>query len=189
MNSDQIVTLPTPENSAVRLHATDNVAVARVSLSPPQKFVLGDLRIEVIEPVPAGHKVSLARVEAGASVVRYGQVIGRAKSLIEPGRHVHLHNLGLERASQVFQFPEEEIAPPATSMSGPTFLGYPREDGRAGTRNYIAVVAASNCSAYTAELIARNFDKDSLPENVHGVAAFPHGGGCSIQVGPDTDQL
>ena len=54
MSSDQIVTLPTPENSVVRLHATDNVAVARVSLSPGQKFVLGEVRIEVIEAVPAG---------------------------------------------------------------------------------------------------------------------------------------
>jgi altronate hydrolase len=73
--------------------------------------------------------------------------------------------------------------------SAATFLGYPRADGRAGTRNYIAIVAASNCAAYTAELVARSFPRESLPENVHGVAAFPHGHGCSVQLGPDTDQL
>ena len=36
-------------------------------------------------------------------------------------------------------------------------MGYVREDGRVGTRNYIAVVAASNCAAHTAELIAHSF--------------------------------
>ena len=71
----------------------------------------------------------------------------------------------------------------------PTFLGYLREDGRAGTRNYIAVVAASNCAAHTAELIARSFDSERLPANVDGVVAFPHGEGCGHTIGPDTEQL
>ncbi|MFN9085114.1 MAG: UxaA family hydrolase, partial [Acidobacteriota bacterium] len=71
----------------------------------------------------------------------------------------------------------------------PTFLGYPREDGRAGTRNYVAVVAASNCAAHTAELIAHSFDPASLPPHVDGIVAFPHGEGCGHSIGPDTDQL
>src|SRR5207245_1026895 len=71
----------------------------------------------------------------------------------------------------------------------PHFLGYLREDGRAGTRNYIAVVAASNCAAHTAELIATSFDNEKLPSNVDGVVAFPHGEGCGHTIGPDTDQL
>jgi altronate hydrolase len=69
------------------------------------------------------------------------------------------------------------------------FLGYRRDDGRAGTRNYIAVVAASNCAAHTAELIARSFDDEPLPASVDGVAAFPHGEGCGHAIGPDTDLL
>jgi altronate hydrolase len=71
----------------------------------------------------------------------------------------------------------------------PIFLGYRREDGRAGTRNYIAVVAASNCAAHTAELIAESYDDETLPPNVDGVAAFPHGEGCGHSIGPDTEQL
>ena len=71
----------------------------------------------------------------------------------------------------------------------PTFLGYMREDGRVGTRNYIAVVAASNCAAHTAELIAGSFDSETLPREFDGVVAFPHGEGCGHSIGPDTDQL
>jgi altronate hydrolase len=64
-----------------------------------------------------------------------------------------------------------------------------REDGRVGTRNYIAVVAASNCAAHTAELIAASFAGTILPPNVDGVVAFPHGDGCGQTQGPDTAQL
>src|SRR4029077_10952257 len=71
----------------------------------------------------------------------------------------------------------------------PTFMGYVREDGRVGTRNYIAVVAASNCAAHTAEMIAGSFESALLPENIDGVVAFPHGDGCGQTMGPDTDQL
>ncbi|MDQ2901650.1 MAG: UxaA family hydrolase, partial [Acidobacteriota bacterium] len=55
--------------------------------------------------------------------------------------------------------------------------------------NYIAVVAASNCAAHTAELIAASFEDEPLPSNVDGVVAFPHGEGCGMSIGPDTDQL
>ena len=51
------------------------------------------------------------------------------------------------------------------------------------------MVAASNCAAHTAELIARSFDGETLPPNVDGVVAFPHGDGCGHAIGPDMDQL
>ena len=74
-----------------------------------------------------------------------------------PASHVHTHNLGFEELSPEYEFPAGDRPLPVASAEAPTFLGYPREDGRAGTRNYIAVVAASNCAAHTAELIAAQF--------------------------------
>ena len=74
-------------------------------------------------------------------------------------------------------------------MVARTFLGFERPDGRVGTRNYIAVVAASNCAAFTAQLIADSFNGQSLPANLDGVVAFPHGEGCAHSIGPDTEQL
>ena len=70
-----------------------------------------------------------------------------------------------------------------------TFQGYVRPDGRVGTRNYLAVVAASNCAAYTANLVADSFRDMQLPPNVDGVVAFPHGDGCGQAMGKDTNQL
>jgi arabinonate dehydratase len=185
----EIAKLPTAENSAIHLNALDNVAIARVPLSAGQKLRIDGVAVEVLDPVPAGHKIAIARIPAGDVVHRYGQVIGRAKQTIEPGRHVHTHNVSFEELSFEYEFPSGEIPYPALPKNVPTFRGYLREDGRAGTRNYIAVVAASNCAAHTAELIAGSFDEERLPPNVDGVVAFPHGEGCGHTIGPDTDQL
>jgi altronate hydrolase len=183
-----LVTLRNAENSTILLHPEDNIAVARVPLSPGQELWIGDRRIKALDPVPAGHKIALAPIAVGEAVRRYGQVMGRASRAIEPGRHVHTHNVGYEEITFDYEFPAGEIPLPRPAAQ-PVFLGYPRRDGRAGTRNYIAVVAASNCAAHAAELVARSYDGQSLPPNVDGVVAFPHGDGCGHAFGPDTDQF
>ncbi len=58
-----------------------------------------------------------------------------------------------------------------------------------GTRNYIAVVAASNCAAHVCQLIARRFEGQPLPPNVDGAAAFPHEHGCAGVTGRDGELL
>jgi altronate hydrolase len=185
----EISKLPTAENSAIHLNPLDNVAIARVPLSPGLKLRVDGVPVEVLDAVAAGHKIAVARIQAGEAVYRYGQVIGRAKETIEPGRHVHTHNVSFEELTFNYEFPAGEIPRPAPPKNVPSFRGYLREDGRAGTRNYIAVVAASNCAAHTAELIAASFDGEQLPANVDGVVAFPHGEGCGHTIGPDTEQL
>jgi len=184
----EIAKLPKAENSVIHLHATDNVAIARVPVSAGTELKVDGRTLIAHEPIPAGHKIALANISRGAVVRRYGQVIGRAKDYIHIGHHVHTHNLAFEELHFNYEFPTGETALPAR-RAAPTFLGCPREDGSVGTRNYIAVVAASNCAAHTAELIAHSFDGESLPANVDGVVAFPHGEGCGHTIGPDTDQL
>ena len=185
----EIAKLPTAENAVIHLNGADNIAIARVPLSTGQELRVNGRSISVEEAVPAGHKIAIAAIGAGETVLRYGQVIGRARVAIQPGRHVHTHNIAFEELSFAYEFPVAEIPraqPPKDTL---TFMGYQREDGRVGTRNYIAVVAASNCAAHTAEMIAASFDGETLPPNVDGVAAFPHGEGCGHSIGPDTEQL
>ncbi|MBM3776281.1 MAG: altronate dehydratase [Acidobacteria bacterium] len=184
-----IAKLPTAENSAIHLHPSDNVAIARVPIAPGAELRINGFSLAAAEPVPAGHKIALRAIAAGESVIRYGHRIGRARQAIEPGRHVHTHNLHFEELQFDYEFPQAEIPIPAPPRRVPTFMGYVREDGRVGTRNYIAVVAASNCAAHTAELIADSFDAGKLPANIDGVVAFPHGEGCGHTIGPDTEQL
>ncbi len=185
----EIASLPTAENSAIHLHPSDNIAVARVPLAPGTELNVGGVHLVTRDSIPAGHKVALRPIRPGEMLLRYGQAIGRAKQAIEPGQHVHTHNLSFEELHLNYEFPSSEGPMPRRRESGPSFLGYVREDGRVGTRNYIAVVAASNCAAHTAEEIARSFEGEALPANMDGVVAFPHGEGCGHSMGPDVDQL
>src|ERR1700688_2617249 len=167
----EIAKLPTAENAVIHLNPSDNVAIARVRLAPGQELRVNGRSITVVDPVAAGHKVAITAVSAGENVLRYGQVIGRARIRIEPGRHVHTHNIAFEELSFVYEFPASDTPLPRPPKDTPAFLGYQREDGRVGTRNYIAVVAASNCAAHTADLIARRYEGADLPPNVDGVVS------------------
>ena len=180
---------PVASSSVILLHPDDDVAIARLALPRDHEIRVSEQTLNTRSAIPAGHKVALRTIREGQPVLRYGNVIGHATRDIAPGEHVHVHNLGYRDhdASQVVPDP---LPPPAAAPSNPrSFLGYRRADGRVGTRNYIAVVAASNCAAYTAELIAASFANEKLPENVDGVVAFPHGEGCAMSMGPDLDQL
>lgn len=189
MDLHEIAKAVSPQDALVRLHPSDNVAVARVSLGAGQRLVVGDWEIVAREPIPAGHKVAIAPIGAGEKVLRYGEAIGLASVAIPTGAHVHTGNIAYEELSPAYEYPPEPLDFPAPPASMPSFLGYARADGRAGTRNYIAVMAASNCSAHVANLVARSFEGATLPDNVDGVVAFPHGDGCGEAIGPDTEML
>jgi altronate hydrolase len=61
-------------------------------------------------------------------------------------------------------------------------MGYRRQNGKVGTRNYIAVLTSVNCSATAARRIAEHFTPERLAAypNVDGVSAFVHGTGCGM---------
>jgi altronate hydrolase len=185
----EIQKLPTAENSAIHLHPSDNVAIARVPLAAGQTLRVEGIEVRAKDNVPAGHKMALMPIARGENIYRYGQRIGRASREIAPGEHIHTHNVSFEEIEFAYEFPTGDIPFPAPSKDMPVFQGYVREDGRVGTRNYIAVVAASNCAAYTAELIANSFADEKLPANIDGVVAFPHGEGCGMSSGADATQL
>lgn len=56
-----------------------------------------ELMLDVVDPVPLGHKVALLDIAQGAPVVKYGVVIGLATQDIRTGQHVHVHNLKGQR--------------------------------------------------------------------------------------------
>src|ERR1051326_8102854 len=97
----EIAKLPTAENSAIRLHPSDNVAVARVALAAGTELRIDGIAVKVRDPIPAGHKVALEPIAAGEIVWRYGQAIGRASQSIDPGMHIHTHNRSEEHTSEL----------------------------------------------------------------------------------------
>src|SRR5262245_30709905 len=92
------------EQRAVLLRDDDNVAVAARPI--PRGFVLnlGGREVEVREPIALGHKVALADIEAGAPVLKYGQVIGFASQAIAAGAWVHTHNVKVDLFDRDYAF-------------------------------------------------------------------------------------
>src|SRR5258708_7694681 len=123
----EIAKLPTAENSAIHLNPRDNVAVARVPLAAGMELKIDGVSIKVLDPVPAGHKIAMAAIRPGEIVLRYGQVIGRAKRPIEAGNHIHTQNLAFEELELAYEYPTGEIPYPAAPAKIPTFMGYLRE--------------------------------------------------------------
>lgn len=70
----------------------DTVATALADLDEGTTIELDGEPVAILEDVPFGHKVALERVDEGDTVVKYGDVIGRATRRIERGEWVHTHN-------------------------------------------------------------------------------------------------
>lgn len=136
---------------------------------------------------PAGHKIALRAMAPGDPVVKYGQVIGYATAAIAPGDHVHSHNCAFGEHSRDYApgaaLPAARAALDGARGPGLTFMGYRRDDGSVGTRNFIALVATVNCSATVIRRAAEELRIEGALApypNVDGVAAFAHGTGCGL---------
>ncbi len=88
--------------TVLRIDHTDNVGTALDDLAPGAPAQIqgpGDLRTVTPKMAIAfGHKVALLPISAGAPVLKYGEVIGRAVAPIAVGEHVHVHNIQSQRA-------------------------------------------------------------------------------------------
>ncbi len=160
----------------VRLDPADNVVTATRSLEVG--VAIEDVATSAL--IPSGHKVSIQAVKSGEPLRKYAQIIGYASQDIAAGDHVHTHNTDFRATDMAYEFGTD--LRPATPATGDTFMGYKRENGTVGTRNYIAVVTSVNCSATAARMIAAHFTPAVMKDypNVDGVTAYVHGTGCGM---------
>ncbi|MBB76383.1 MAG: galactonate dehydratase [Planctomycetaceae bacterium] len=168
----------------VQLHPQDNVCVAARNLQAGEVIQIDDHSFTVNEEVRLGHKIALAGIGCGEPVRKYGQIIGFMTQKVDSGGHVHSHNLGLGEFQTEYAS-ATEIPPAPEPLTGRTFEGYRRSDGKSGTRNYLAVISTVNCSASVSKYVAERFGSAALAEfpNVDGVVAFKHNTGCGMQFG------
>ena len=180
-----------PDKPWIRLHPSDNVVVARVSIPAGAVLELESGPVRMEQAVSPGHKISSRTIDAGEIVYKYGEEIGRAGASLAAGTWVHTHNLDFDINERAYEFgtADSDLSDIAVPVRR-TFLGYPRADGRAGTRNYVAVVGASHCAAHVTERIAAAFrDENFDGTGVDGVVALPHNDGCGQSEGADTRLL
>jgi altronate dehydratase small subunit len=82
--------------SALIVNKTDNVATAVRSLESRESVRISEdtsIEITIIQPIPAGHKFALQKIQRGEPIIKYGEIIGLATQEIASGEHVHIHNV------------------------------------------------------------------------------------------------
>ncbi len=168
----------------VLLNPDDNVAVAARAVPAGADADVGGQRLITREPIDLGHKIAAKLISRGTPVRKFGQTIGFAACDIAPGAWVHTHNVEVGPLSLDYAFCAE-TPPDPEPLSGRTFMGYRRADGRAATRNYIGVVSTVNCSSHTSKAIAARLTADVLADfpNIDGVVPLIHKTGCAMQYG------
>ncbi len=168
------------EKPAIRLHADDNIAIALVPLNSGRQI----FTVATTSAIPAGHKVALESVAVGSPIRRYGQIIGFATKPIQPGDHVHTHNLSV--GSMTLDYAIGSNIRTIDSASTPrTFAGYLRANGSAGTRNTVAVIATVNCASHTVRKIVERAKRELWPNyaNVTDIIVLSHKHGCATRDG------
>ena len=167
----------------IRLHNADNVVVARTDIQSGAS--VEGYNIVARNLVPAGYKIAIRDISEGEPVLKYNTTIGFASEFVPAGTMVHNHNISFGEFDRDYAYSRDykplELLP---EVDRATFQGYRRQNGQAGTRNFIAVVSTVNCSATVVHEIANNFTKEHLAAfpNVDGVAAFAHALGCGMEM-------
>src|SRR5229473_7371494 len=169
---------------AIVLNPADDVAIAKKEILAGTVLEDAGGRIEVRQDIRPGHKVARHARGRGEEVRRYGQVIGFATADIAVGDHVHTQNLAVGDLQREYEIGTDvrpvDFYPPARMRY---FDGYLRDDGRVGTRNYVAIVSTVNCSASVSQFVKDKFrDVKADYPNIDGVIAVTHKSGCGTKL-------
>lgn len=168
----------------IKIHENDNVIVALRELEAGESVPVADGTVTACETIPAGHKMAIRDIAAGAEVVKYGFRIGNAKEDIKAGQWVHVHNVKTA-LGDLLEYTYEPVHTDVAETEHATFMGFNRPDGKVGVRNEIWIVPTVGCVNNIATAMAAAANK-RVRGSVEEVIAFPHPYGCS-QMGDDQE--
>ena len=137
------------------------------------------------ETIPAGHKYALKKICKGETVIKYGEIIGRATQDIAEGEWVHTHNVKSHLDENVaYRYAFNANIP---SKSQCVFQGFKRKYGRAGIRNEIYIIPTVGCVNNACMRLAKDAQK-FVKGSLDGIFALTHQFGCS-QLGEDNENI
>ena len=168
----------------LKITPADNVAVALRALEAGETVEVEGVSFTASQSIPAGHKMALAPIAAGETIIKYGYPIGEAKCDIATGEHVHVHNLHTLLSGEL-TYEWHPKGQPLSAVQERTFPGYRRADGRVGVRNELWILPTVGCVSGIAKALERQ-GQTLVGEGVEAVHAFTHPYGCS-QMGDDQE--
>ena len=174
------------EKGLILVHDHDDAAIALANLSKGETYEVAGRSITLLDDIPFGHKVALRDIPQGDNVIKYGNPLGHATQDIKVGQHIHTHNLTTNLAGHIdytYQPDQEALSKFGGALAQATFQGYPRPNGKAGTRNELWIVPTVGCVNMTAQRLAEEAKK-RFGDRFDDVRAYTHNMGCS-QLGDD----
>ena len=163
----------------LKINPADSVVVC---LQPKKKGEIIEVdgkQITVNQDTPAGHKVLIKDVAAGADIIKYGYPIGHAMQDLKAGDWVNENNLKTNLAGTLeytYNPVNEQLNIKNDNRS---FKGYVRKNGDVGIRNEIWIVPTVGCVNGIAERLVKELKKETNEQGVDAIYAWHHNYGCS----------
>ena len=153
------------QKKLIKVHPTDNVAVALVNLKAGDVIAFEGQDIKVISDVKAKHKIAMNDFGAGDRIMMYGVLVGKASEAIAKGDVLTAENVK-HQSAKVTQKTDTIgwSVPNVDKWKDKTFMGYHREDGQVGTANVWLFFPLVFCENRNIELLKDIFEKELLTQ-------------------------
>ncbi|WP_116106553.1 UxaA family hydrolase [Lewinella sp. IMCC34191] len=130
----------------LKIHPADNVIVALRDFSAGETVTETRQPIQLLEDIPIKHKFAERDFQEGETIVMYGVTVAKTLRVVPKGTRISTENV--IHASSEYGVGERDLswdAPDVSAFRDRTFMGYHREDGSVGTRNYWLVIPLVFC--------------------------------------------
>lgn len=151
------------QKKLIKVHPTDNVAVALVNLTAGEVIDFEGESVTVESDVNMKHKIAMVPFNVGDRIIMYGVLVGKASARIERGGLLSTANVKHE--SDKVTGKTESIgwnAPNIDKWKDRTWQGYHREDGQVGTENVWLFFPLVFCENRNIEILKDIFEKELM---------------------------
>jgi len=85
------------QEQIIILNSRDNVGIIKRDVKKGEKIIIDEEKyqnsIEVKDNIPYRFKIALENIDIGDTIIKSGEIIGKAKEKIQKGEMVHVHNI------------------------------------------------------------------------------------------------
>ncbi|WP_236008171.1 UxaA family hydrolase [Levilactobacillus andaensis] len=167
----------------VKMRPNDNVAIAVHDLHVGDK-IKGDITVN--DEIPQAHKIALVNLAKGDAVLRYGVVLGYAKSDIQAGDWINETSLELPPSPDLNKLTYgTNIRKDLPKPKRTTFMGYDVPGNKyAGTRNILGIQTTVQCVVGVLKIAVDRIKQELLPKYPHvdDVTVVSHQYGCGVAI-------
>lgn len=137
-----------------KVHPGDNVLVALTNLAEGDKVEYNGDAYTIIGKVAAKHKFVTKDIQPGDELFMYGVLVGKAQKFIPKGAAITTENV--KHAASNFTVRDRKFIwqkPDVSKFINKTFMGFHRNDGKAGTANYWLIIPMVFCENRNLEVL------------------------------------